>query len=205
VAVASSRPIQRADGSGTRYSLKIDEARRSLTFTRHDSREKFLMHYTESPEGTLHLVGAIGTITTEAVLRKQPDAPSPSNFRFRWIQDGFVNQPRSSGAGRRSAAMLVISCTCRFQSSFARSSHEFSRPGFRSTRTPSASRVVEVGAAHGSIRRAIASLTSEPTVDDRVHHRNVFFAAAVPAHPVLERSLSSGHPRKAIEDVQSSG
>lgn len=83
--------IQHADGSGTRYSLKVDETRHSLTFTRHDSREKFLMHYTESSEGTLRLVGVIGTITTEAVLRKQPGAPSPSNFRFRWIQDGFVN------------------------------------------------------------------------------------------------------------------
>lgn len=83
--------IQRADGSGTRYSVKIDETRRSLTFTRHDSREKFLMHYTETAEGTLRLVGTIGTITTEVVLRKQPDIPSPSNFRFRWIQDGFVN------------------------------------------------------------------------------------------------------------------
>jgi hypothetical protein len=83
--------IQRADGSGARYSLKVDETRRSLTFIRHDSREKFLMHYTETPEGTLYLVGPIGTLTTEAVLRKQPDAPSLSNFRFRWIQDGFVN------------------------------------------------------------------------------------------------------------------
>lgn len=56
-----------------------------------------------------------------------------------------------------------------------------------------------------SIQGPISSRTSEPAVNERVHHRNVILAVAGPAHPILERSLSGGHPRETIGDVQLRG
>lgn len=84
--------IQRADGHGARYGLKIDEARRTLVFTREDPTVKFEVRYTETPDGALRLVGTVDAVKTIAVLRKVPEGPSPAKFRFRWLQSGFVNQ-----------------------------------------------------------------------------------------------------------------
>jgi len=78
-------------------------------------------------------------------------------------------------------------------------------PAPRSRRRPRDDRQAPVCLARRSIHGPTTSRTSEPAVDERVHHRDVVLAVAGPAPPVLERSLSGGHPRETIGDVQLSG
>lgn len=83
--------IQRADGSATRYSLKIDEAQHSITFVSHRTRENFSLDHTTTADGELLLEGTVDGASITAILQKQTDLPSPAKYHFRWVQGGFVN------------------------------------------------------------------------------------------------------------------
>lgn len=84
--------IQRADGSGERHGLLIDDDKKTLTWKQIGGDETSLWTYTAPSSGELTLEGSLDGATTIVRLRRIEE-PFPLTSRgFRWVQERPFNR-----------------------------------------------------------------------------------------------------------------
>lgn len=85
--------IVRADGSGQRYRLQVDEEARTLQWTRSGATERFRVRYRWSAHNELELRGVIDGVATTVVLRREYGLRSALLSRgFHWVQEAPFNR-----------------------------------------------------------------------------------------------------------------
>ena len=83
----------RADGSGRRYRLQVDEEARTLQWTRSGAEDGFRVGYRWSGDRELELRGVIDGVATTVVLRREYGVRSALLSRgFHWVQEAPFNR-----------------------------------------------------------------------------------------------------------------